>query len=178
MFLFILFLVQLSAFLERSVWPLFGLKHGWGLGKKLTFDCRCERNGLFGRIRWVGQWLIRMCINFELTFLLKLELIIHVRTKDGFIGFDTFGGRIKGVTIAKGPKPDIAISDRIHLINIDGVMMSVICNTVSTVDGGLRDFNVAGVNLAEKCLFEFVFVLKGLEDIPLLKLTDMILAEF
>lgn len=178
LFLFILFLVQLTAFLERSVWPLFALKHGWGLGTKLIFDCRCERNGLFGKIWWMGQRLARKRIDFGLSFLLKLQLIIHVWTKDGFIGFDTFGGGIKGVTIAKGPKPDIAISDRIHLINIDGVMMSVICNTVSTVDGGLRDFNVAGINLAEKCLFEFVFVLKGLEDIPLLKLADMILVEF
>lgn len=126
----------------------------------------------------MGQWLVRIRIDFELTFLLKLQLICHVWTKDGFIGFNAFGGGIKGLTIAKGPKPDIAISDRIHLINIDGVMMSVICNTVSTVDGGLREFNVAGVNLAQKCLFEFVFVLKGLEDIPLLKLTDMILVEF
>jgi hypothetical protein len=119
-----------------------------------------------------------MRINFEITFLLKLELISHVWTKDGFIGFDTFGGGIKGFTIAKGPKPDITVSDRIHLIDIDGVMISVICNTVSTVDGGLMDFNIAGVNLAEKCLFEFVFVLKGLEDIPLLKLTDMIVVKF
>jgi hypothetical protein len=119
-----------------------------------------------------------MGINFDLTFLRKLELLSDVWTKDGFIGFDTFGGGIKGLTIAKCPKSDITISDRIHLINIDGVMIRVICNTVSTVDGGLMDFDITGVNLAEKCLFKFVFVLKGLEDIPLLKLTDMIVVKF
>ncbi len=122
--------------------------------------------------------LVRMGINFDLTFLRKLELLSDVWTKDGFIGFDTFGGGIKGLTIAKSPKPNITISDRIHLVDIYGMMISVICNTVSTIDGGLMDFNIAGVNLAEKCLFKFVFVLKGLEDIPLLKLTNMIVVEF
>ncbi len=57
------------------------------------------------------------------------------------------------------------------------MMASVICNTVTTFDCRLGNLKIASVNLAQKGLFQFVFEFERLEQVPLLKMTDIVLVE-